>query len=86
LIAVVAAAVIVSIFVFSTFYPPNFNRANPANQTSVQKLSFNLQEGTAQANVLAQNLTDKTGFIAVSATSIQRTNRPSSPILERANP
>jgi flagellar basal body-associated protein FliL len=77
LIAVIAVAVIVSFFVFSTFYPLNSNRAhpsNPANQTSVTKLSFNLQKGVAQANVLAQNLTVKTGFNAVSAATMQRTN------------
>jgi hypothetical protein len=82
LIAVVAAAVIVSVLVFSTFYPVNFNRANTVNQTNVHKLSFNPQEGMSQANVLAQNLTDKTVFIAVSATTIQRTNRPSSRLKE----
>ena len=69
LVAVVAAAVIVSLFVFSTFYPANFNHANPANQTNVTNLSFHPQEGKAQANVLDQNVTDKTGFNAVSATS-----------------
>jgi len=79
LVAVVAVAVIGSIFVFSTFYPANFNQASPANQTNVSKLSFNLQEGIAQANVLAQDLTDKTGFIAVSAATIQCTNSLSPP-------
>ena len=76
LIAVVAVAVIVSILVFSTFNPMNShqaNPANPANQTNVNKLSFNFREGTAQSNVLAQNLTDKTGFNATSAATMQRT-------------
>jgi flagellar basal body-associated protein FliL len=82
LVAVVAVAVIVGILVFSTFYPVNFhqaNPANPANQTNVNKLSFNFQEGKAQSNGLAQDLTDKTGLIAVSAATIQCTNRLSSP-------
>jgi uncharacterized membrane protein YvbJ len=64
LIAVVALAIIVSIFIFLTFYPVNFNQTNPANQTNVTKLSFNLQEGIAHANVLSENLTDKTSFNA----------------------
>jgi hypothetical protein len=65
----VAVAVIIGIFVFSTLYPVNFNQANRTNQTNVTKLSFNLQKSKAQASVLDQNLTDKTGFNAVSATS-----------------
>ena len=88
LIAVVAVAVIVSILVFSAFNPVNShqaNPANPANQTNVNKLSFNFQKGKAQSNRLAQNLTDKTGFIAVSATTVQCTSRPS-PTLKRTNP
>jgi ABC-type proline/glycine betaine transport system substrate-binding protein len=79
LIAVVAVAVIVSILVFSMFYPVNSNHANPANQTNVTKLSFNLQEGRVQANVLAQNLTVKANFIAVSATTAQCTSCLSPP-------
>ena len=59
LIAVVAAVVVVSIFVFLTLYPVNFNRVNSANQTNVTKLSFNLQTSRAHANVLTQNLTIK---------------------------
>jgi hypothetical protein len=88
LIAVVAVAVIVSILVFSTFNPVNShqaNPANPANQTNVSKLSFNFQEGKAQPNGLAQNLTDKTGFIAVSATTTQCTNRLIAPVLTRTH-
>jgi len=79
LIAVVAAAAIVSILVFATFYPVNFNRANPDNQTNVQKLSFNPQKGEGQANILDQDLQGKTGFIAVSAATTQFANRQKSP-------
>jgi len=69
LIAVVTLAVIVSVLVFSTFYPINLNRASSSNQTNVTKLSFNIQDGKPQANILEQYLTDKTGFNTVSATS-----------------
>jgi len=83
LIAVaVALAVIVSVFIFLTFYPVNFNQTNPANQanqTNITKLSFKLQEDIAQANVLAQNLTDKTGFNAVSAAA-RIVNQPLIPL------
>jgi len=85
LVAVIVVAVIVSFFVFSTFYPLNSNRTNSsnhANQTSVTKLSFNLQKGMGQANVLARNVTEKTGFNAVSAATMQRTNSLSSRLEE----
>jgi len=78
LIAVVAVAVIVSIFVFLTLYPINLNRANSTNQTNITRLSFNPQQGKPQANVSDQNLTDKTGFNTVSATSGVKRLSPSS--------
>jgi len=68
----VTLAAILGIFIFLTFYPVNFNQTNPANQTNqtnVTKLSFNLQGGMAQANVLAQSLKAGTGFNVLSATT-----------------
>jgi uncharacterized protein HemX len=89
LVAVVALAVIISVFVFLTFYPVNFNQTSPANQTNqtnVTKLSFNLQEGMAHGNLLAENLTDKTVFNFVSAINMPCTKHLLSPTLKRANP
>jgi len=77
LIAVVVVAVIVSVFVFSAFYSVNFhqsNQSNQTNQTSVNELSFNFHGEITKANVIAQNLIDKTVFINASAKGLQHSN------------
>ena len=67
LIAVVAAvAVIAVVAVALSFHPTivNQNQTGPSNQTNINKLSFNPQQGNAYIAVLSQN-SDKTGFVPV---------------------
>ena len=68
LVGIVAVAVLVSVFAFSMFYQQfNFNPANDANQTNVNKLSFNFQAGTPQVNVSAQSLSAQDSLITAFA-------------------
>jgi len=61
IVAVVAVAVLLSVFVFLAFYNTmSFNQTNVSNQTDVNKLSFNFQEGSSQANTVTQDLNAKT--------------------------
>ena len=83
LTAVILAAVIVSIFVFLTLNPVNFNQANPTNQTNATKMSFNLQKGITQSNVLDPRPQVKADFNGVSARTALWNNRPSSYLKER---
>ena len=84
LTAVILAAVIVSIFVFLTLYPVNFNQANPANQTNATKMSFDLQKGITQPNVLDPKPQNKAGFSVSASTTL--CNNPPSSCLKEGNP
>jgi len=85
LTAVILAAVILSIFVFLTLYPVNFNRATSTNQTNATEMSFNLQKGITQSTVLNPKPQDKAGFNGVSASTTLCNNRLSS-YLKEGNP
>ena len=68
IIAVVVAVVIVSIFVFSLLYSAKVNQTNDnSNQGNSMSLGFNTLAGAPKANVLAQNLNDKTSVVSICA-------------------
>lgn len=67
LIAILVAAVIVSVVVFSPVYPVNFNQTNQDNHPNINTLNLNFQAGTAQVDIVTQNITDKNILIITSA-------------------
>ncbi len=68
LVVILVVAAIVTAIVFAPLYPVEFNQANEVNQPNINQLNFNLDADTAQINIIAQNLTDKTILMTVSAT------------------
>lgn len=67
LISILVTAVIVSAVVFSPVYPVNFNQTNQDNHPNINTLNLNFQAGTAQVDVITQNITDKNILIITSA-------------------
>jgi hypothetical protein len=67
LIAILVAALIVSVIIFAPFSPFSFNQTNQDSHSGINTLNLNFQSNTAQVVVITQNINNQNILINTSA-------------------